>query len=861
MKFKLPIIGLALLFVGGLGFFLPMLETPVQAQATQPVCNELQIVFLMDQSGSMGGAKAGNPYHPIPNDPDELRFYAVKHAIETLGPLRYGSHPDATIRVAMVNFGTRPEPGFSWTTITPTNESEWKSQYALISPDIQSTRWITRNLGGTNFVRAFQAAGSQFSQVTPQVGNCPYRAILLFTDGKPEIDTQEDPQFTVEKHFNELQSYVIQNLPKTELYVIAISKDAYWNDTKSFWLKIAGDENKLKFIEKPEDVGLAFQEIMDKLTGKLPGPPVNKVSICPGQVSIPPYLQWVSFSLYKTSGQEDHLQISDAKGFIDQTRTDVKTKIDGYDGPIETFQIDQPLPGTWVVNTLRGRSQCDLDMRSITAIGRLVSPNPNGDPVVQFASTPITFTIGDAAGGAMPDYGPGYDLKIQAKVKDLTGIEDLAIVASGRNVYTAQYIPIEVGLHDLEVYANAIDASNAITVVNQPIASFKVDPAKLTLLEGPKASGSLPQYSPISITLALAGQNKKPAQIALPIAFEVTIAQGTQGQPLTMTPNPDGTFGASFTPQNAGSYRLIYQGTVTLPNGTKKQLGGEDIAFNVYPTTALKASIVKPSAVSPGAFEAADPLGLSAGLVFEVQLADANGNPVPPGQVVDGDPMNVFQLKVTDSNRKDRSSELRLGLTAQPGLFRAESKTLEPGEYNIEIKPVAKLKQQYAWSANSWIYKVNGNYPLAFLGVVLLAGIVLFDFGTWGVRWLLSRPHPFRGTLTILEVKEDDPGEDAWQEGGRRVWSKTLPRANYAKYRDGWHWLGPIPWYYRDFKSYKKLNIKSIEVRSESQDDVTEGKVRVKVEKTNNKTVSMVLHRGTVDDRQPIDYGFSIYLK
>lgn len=845
---------------GGLLFWLASALTPQVHADTPPTCSELQIVFLIDQSGSMGGAKSGSDVHPAANDPDELRFYAAENALNLLGPLRYGSHPDATVRAAMVNFGSRPEPGFPWTTITATNDIEWNKQFAALSPAVQASRWITRNLGGTNFVRAFQAAGSLFSQVTPKVGNCPTRAIILLTDGKPEVSKQEDSNFTVANHFTELRNYLTQNLSGTELYVVAISQDAYWTDTEPYWEQIAGDPQRLIFLPNANDVPAKFTALMKTLTDKLIGTEVYTQTVCPGDVTVPPYLQWVSFILYKTSGQNDHLQIADAKGTINQSRSDVTYHVDGFDGPVEKIQINQPLPGKWSISTLRPRAKCDLDMLYITAIGRLVAPDPKVDLPLQYTRIPIAFTIGDAAGGAMPDYGAGYYLKIQAQVKDASGVDNLSVSSSGRNTYTGQYLPIEPGAHELQVFASTLDTGKVITVVNQPIASFRVDQAKLVFVDGPQAT-SLPQYSPISITLAIAGQNQKPAHLDLPVTVEASVTQGEQNpNPMKVTEMPDGRFTGSFIPPQPGAYRLTYQASVNLPDNSKRLIGNGETSFNIYPTTPIKAIVVSPNTGSSGSFEALSLPGQSKGLIFEVQLADQANKPLEPGQVVDGDLMNVFKLRITDSNRNDRSSELVLSSTAQPGLFRAEGKTLGPGEYNIDILPVAKLKQQYAWSATAWTYKVVGTIPMWVYGIMAIVALIGLDLARWGISAMLVRPHSFRGTLVITELKQGDAADE---DSGKPVWRKNLPRANYVRYANGFVWKGPFPWYFNELKP--KWGIRSIEVRSDSDEDAHEGKVRVTIRTTKNKIIPLVLYRTNQTNQKPqleyIDYRFYIYLK
>lgn len=816
---------------------------PITAQST---CKELQIVFLIDQSGSMGGVDI----HPTPNDPLGLRFFAPKHAIEMLGPLRYSSHPDSIMRVALVHFGDRREVGIGWTVITPTNEVEWKRQLSGIAQTLRADqdRWSKANLGGTNFLTAFDAAAQLFRQLPAQVGNCPYRAIILLTDGKPE---QATPGFTVAKHFAELQDFVDKNMPRPdyEIYIIGMSEDTYWPDTKDYWLKIAGDERKIGQVKSQEEVGRRFQDILVPLTDKLPGIKATKGAVCPGEVFIPPYLQWVAFTLYKSTDQPDHLQLEDAKGLVLPTRSGVT--VEGYDTPIETVRVTNPLPGRWQIKTTLPRARCDIDMLSITAAGKLTKPNPTDEIPVQYTRLDLSFQIADAAGNPLPDYGAGYVLDVTTRVVDKSGVEDLSVTSAGAgNIFSAPYIPIEDGMHSVEVVANTQDPlGKPITVVSQTIGTFQVAPLKLAMLEGPTTS-TVPQRVPISITLAMIGPSKKPVRLGLAANVTLEITVGNQTKPITLTTAPDGSFTATFTPQQIGQHRLIYQGSVTLPDGTQRVIGKEQLAFNVSQSILLRPQVLSPIQSS---FEATNWLGQTTGMVFEVQLVDESGQPQAPGQVVDGDPMKVFTVRVLDSRRRDRSNELVLGMTGQPGLFRAEGKTLEPDEYTIQVLPVAKLKPPYVWEKNSWTSTYKGERHVGFIALLVLIGLIVLDICICGVRWLLSRPHPFRGTLVIAELAH---GED---EETSKVWEQPLPQSNYARYANGLVWNCLIPWRRQDFPT--KLNIRSLEVRSKNAQDAKNNIVQVTVETTKKGKRQYSLKRGGIEDAKELGLGFLIYLR
>ncbi|MEM6284561.1 MAG: VWA domain-containing protein, partial [Chloroflexota bacterium] len=61
----------------------------------------IDLLFLVDQSGSMGGVESG----AAATDPLALRFEAVQYALTTLSEYRRVVPSDTTLRMAVVNFG------------------------------------------------------------------------------------------------------------------------------------------------------------------------------------------------------------------------------------------------------------------------------------------------------------------------------------------------------------------------------------------------------------------------------------------------------------------------------------------------------------------------------------------------------------------------------------------------------------------------------------------------------------------------------------------------------------------------------------------------------------------------------------
>ncbi len=847
--------------------FLTMQFATLGAFAAPSTCNELQLIFLVDQSGSM----RGNSAHPVVNDPLKLRFEGPKHAVERIGILRYTQYPTMTVRFALVNFGTAAEVGIDWTSIAAANDAQWTQQWGMLSQALAPGKWDTADMGNTNFVGAFEKAGELFNRLPQQIGNCPTRAVIVLTDGRPQLP---DLGFSMPDHFAKLQKFVDTSMPLSayNIYVIAMSQDAFWNETESYWLKVTGNQKKdnikTGLVNDDKEIGDRFAKIIQEWLPR----PLQCFDPARGTIIVPPFLQQVSFTLYKATSQPNHLRIEDERGIIEPSRTDIKTTIEGFNGPIETVRVVGPLPGVWRIKTNLPVEKCDIQMLPIPANGNLLTPAVNRGSLRQFSQFDVSFQITDSAGNPLPEYGPAYPLQIKASVNDVSGIDVLNALPDGKNKFTAPYIPIEPGAHTIDLLATSRDAEGkTIEIVKRQIGAFTIEPVKLTVSAGPTAGSRIQQYAPISTTLALvAGADNKSVTITLPVNITANLFVADKSQSLPLVAGTDGAWTGTVTPQQTGLHRIQYAGSVTLSDGTKKELGKSDISFNVSAATLLKPQVLKPA---QPVFEGTNFLGQPNGLVFEVQIVDATGKMVEPSQVVEGSNDQVFKLGVTDSSRRDRSAELVLQRTAQPGVYRAEAKNFGADDYTIRILPAANLKPDFVWGDKAWTYNYKGTLNMGVFGLLAIAGLILLDIGQWVGHTIAARPNPFRrGTLVIARREVSDPDAPASErdvdESLKVMWQRALPSSsNFARFLNGWAWRGVIPWHHQEFE--KRLNIRKIEVRNletqQSRGNRISGKVQAKVvysTKAGTASKEYKLSRGGVESAAELPlFGYIMYLR
>lgn len=157
----------------------PVEQQSANSPATGESCNSLDVIFIVDQSGSMGGEGS-----LLPNDPDGQRKYAVDWAIDWLTDNALDVCPDAVHRVSVISFGSAYEVDLTMAEINPNNTAEW----TYIRENLKESVTL-KNLGYTNPLGAFIKAKMLFDEYPPSGDIVPKRVIVYLTDGQPDPES------------------------------------------------------------------------------------------------------------------------------------------------------------------------------------------------------------------------------------------------------------------------------------------------------------------------------------------------------------------------------------------------------------------------------------------------------------------------------------------------------------------------------------------------------------------------------------------------------------------------------------------------------------------------------------------------
>ncbi|MCP4538851.1 MAG: VWA domain-containing protein [Chloroflexi bacterium] len=606
-----------------------LLCPPTYSQAQAPPPAGLDILFVVDQSGSMGGS----PAHPIPNDPNALRFYAPINAMRWLGSDRLQVHHTTTYRIGVLHFGDQSQAGLDWQTIAPANSDEWEAQKAGLESALAFDDFRTDNLGGTNFYQAMEQARRMFDLLPEDPAGPHLQALVILTDGEPSVSGQ-----TAGEHMRRVQDYVTANFPNDQFTICAIAMNDvsgdYWTSMEPWWNTITQD-CAVKLVSNETDVGAAFRVILRQLTADLPdATPTEHVIIdnLPAEIVVPPYLQSIAFTLDKANPQVDGIDIEVLEGDPFSTSQE---QIEGENEPIETITIYDPPPGRWQIRATEGATLGKVDMRKINANSVMLSP---AGVALLNIPTQVEYQLQTSQGHPLPQYDdPQYALQIaDAEIVADSQSWPLAMTYdAARNVYVADFTPTQAGRYALHLSATSrdIDGQKVIVSSLSEVGSFDVGEPVITLQAELPETQLLFQPRPLAYAVEMNGQAVTSDASR---AIMVTFNSGSQTWTVPLTSGSDGVLRGEFIPVAAGAYQASVALYMTGSGGQQEEVYREPLSpFHVSaPGVSAEVSDLTQHCAGNVTFQIDDSLGqtLSAPpgytLSTEVVLSDGSRAPL-----------------------------------------------------------------------------------------------------------------------------------------------------------------------------------------------------------------------------------------
>lgn len=745
----------------GLGLLI-MTLFPAQTAAAQTgvgptgTCDEAQLLFISDQSGSLSVSRDGVPA----TDPGDNRFKAIEYLIQAASELRLRVYTTSTVRVAVVHFGDTARTQLPWTSLEVASDADLAALRQSLAPQLAPVG----QMGNTNHAVAFQFASSLFNQFPRPARGCPIRGVFMITDGQPYVDREG---FTPSQHLADLVTYVKQYMPPSEysIFVVGLDQnDTFWSRNVSFWQQIAGTPANAQRITSAADMTTFINQAMFKLmqgeepTGKRGltrlGSNATLVCVTDKTIDIPPFQEQVILTYFKDSPLRK-LDVDDELGPLTPQRSDVTVTNEGRDNTIEVLRVRRPKPGRWAVRSevpVASGNNCRLNMLQFSAQARLVAPGPNST-LTQFKNQPLQVAIVDGTGNALPDYGEAkYALRVNSRLqRGPTTPVSVTLALSGSTVYAGSFLPGEAGVYQVVARALSRQVSGAdFQVLDAAIGSFTVAPARMVIL------GSIPsqisQYRTFSLTASIQAQGQ-PVALDVPVLTSAVLTDPVGSNPPVTQTEITGFPGArrlSFTPERAGAYTFTLRTDVEV-NGRIATIGEETYRFDVTPSTLVRVRLVEPGA--DGSFVATDPILRPTGMPLQVQLVDEAGREVSPAAM--GVPANgLFDLGIFDAKTKAPIDGTPISLIqTSGGTYRISQNGIGVGDYEIRISTSATPNARFVWETGAWKFGAIGVINPWFYVVAAVVSLLALSAVLSVVSIFRSTRHPLRGDITLLQQR------------------------------------------------------------------------------------------------------------
>ncbi|MCD4686051.1 MAG: hypothetical protein K8S97_08955 [Anaerolineae bacterium] len=474
---------------------LVILVLPASGQGEQ-VFQRLEVVFVVDQSGSMSGLDGATQA----NDRDGLRFDAVQYALEWLGTFRaqqaeVGNPLD--IYAGLVYFGdefrrmpfdVHADASEYWTIINAATLDDWSLVSNAVMQAASTAAFPERSLGNTDFRGAFDTAVSSFADLD-NVGDVELRerlqVIVLLTDGAPCAPRRtewQDLQCTYtgdkDEHMIELQNDLERGFSGSNrrIFAFGIDKaDTYWSLYSGAWNAITGDQAER--LENFEQVGVSFNRtLVDLVQSLLSEDRSGEVQLgidvldhdtwaegLPVEQSyqaydVPPFQQVMTISVFK-SDFDTELFLQNPAG--DEITAGEADYVSGESTLQEIWRITNPAPGAWTfgarVNeagawTADPNATVRIDLvragfkATIDAVGQMYEP------------VTVTVNVTDSNGARVGAYAANYDLIGTVQVLPPTDAEapqELTLRRANTGVYEASFTPTVSGNYTFQVSVSA----------------------------------------------------------------------------------------------------------------------------------------------------------------------------------------------------------------------------------------------------------------------------------------------------------------------------------------------------------------------------------------------------------------------
>jgi hypothetical protein len=782
-----------------------VLNPAIPAAAQSSTYTGINVLFIVDQSGSMGGIRYdGLPTYGDGNDVFDLRFAGPQYALRWLNDLRGASldvnKPD--INFALLAFGTDPRIVQGWESLN-TDDPDWRGvDLPQLEESISADRWVDRNLNLTDFLDAFDEAESSFFRSLPtRPGKKYLNVIITLTDGAPCADGEtvlrdgesiyicdaivDDNRPLMVSHLQRLNTFVENSFggDDYEMYVIGLDvpdQTEFWDELQPLWREVvckdpsdplACDPNvRHKRVTASEEIGIQVQAILNDVVSYagLELPPTVYNGGIPASFNIEPYQQSVRVDIFKTNS--DQLGTLTINSPVGATLPDDDT---GDGTPIRLLRFDNPATGGWTVAAPNPAQVKNVVVQTYPA-GIKLEPVAGGEIL---SGIPLVTQLVRGDGSPLPNVAGSPELNVEALIYDAT-LPDLHLrplistlilprdpAFPDEYRFSGTWIPQIPGTHEIRVRATYIDPTGATkTLIDDQTMQDDIEIKGATIDWQGITPLSERLGRPFTVRASVINNETGDPLAALGTLSFRAIIENADGTPYNeiILPNEGGAPGemtARFILEQAGDYRVRMEVGI-LGDASFAAIGNpsDAIPLTVRPVRPLSLAIMQPGinsmeaqavSFSPPALTLFTPVTVQVGI-----RDDTTGTWVALADVTGGVESKPVLLMNPGESQTDLSPDL---VEVQPGIYTTTLDGLWPGSYTFNASvstPGDLLIGDYVWQATTVTRTLTRVWSFGFIGTLLLLALIVIGsvvvIAYIIVRDRRLREHPLTGSISFM---------------------------------------------------------------------------------------------------------------
>lgn len=782
----------------------------------------IDILFIVDQSGSMGGEDFGmTGRNRPPNDPQGFRFKAPQYALDFLSGYRQSviTADDVRLRVALMAFGTDQRFLRDWTRLAEAPDGSfpdtivWDNDLQQIKYDFSADRFGATNLGFTNFRDAISEGKALFERAPALDPSQKHlRVIIILTDGEACVPNEpgcETDAYSA-RHLGQVRDIVQNSFPEDYylLYVVAMNNqddptlqnswqvlEPLWRDALCPDARPSCTPLSVSRIRTLDEVPFVFNDILTELVNYVQPPVVTRLVINPqptASFNLPPFQQLMRVNYFKVSATNLTNQVTFVNdiGPVDDSRSAI-----GTNDLIEVHVYDDPQPGIYTL-TLDNPEAVTGVVVDYIASGTKMDPTPDGN---QFEPVPFSFRVLNSVGGTLQHYANYQPLTVTAtiyQVSDPRSPQFVAAVdlvddrATGVYQFTGELLSIDQ-FGPMEVHISAYyeypPGTTHWLVEDEVLDTFNI--RENYVLNKGVVNTNILEGEPLELVADVRVKGTDDpvlniGQMALSVQTENTSDPGVTKQDIILS--NDNTLPGSvhnvLRLNDPGTYNVTSTLVMIMPDGTTKTLPNStrtDIV-TVRPINELTLSVrfVPDEDTQPALKNRPLDLFPSTETEIRVELRDKD-NLLVPLEVVTGGAEIVPQLTIARGNAEPEAVEL-VPVAGQNGVYAFRTSEYRDGDLSARVTVQSSdddLIGDYRWAQPTDSDELSRVVPSFFywtlfvgstaLAILLAASIGAFLF----FRWLTSAP--LVGSISIL-VREEDKRTGALRT--TELWSEDLSR-------------------------------------------------------------------------------------